>query len=176
MRLPLKDVGESARLGSAGCSLPATLSASNGAMSDQQSTVQAPDEADQVRIVLRPYASTIPLASFAFGVGNVLYAAFLLHWIPQSESMLLAVMLLAFAAPLELFPCAMAFVSRDGGGATAFGIFGASWIVLGVQLIQTGGAQKPSVTGGNLFAADGALPVDSGGDYLSGQAAAGLCC
>ena len=35
-----------------------------------------------VQIVLRPYASSLPLASFAFGVGNVLYSAFLLHWIP----------------------------------------------------------------------------------------------
>lgn len=105
-------------------------------------------ENDQVRIVLRPYASTVPLATFAFGVGNVLFSAFLLHWIPQSESLLLAVMLLAFAAPLELFPCVMAFLSRDAGGATAFGIFGASWVVQGVQLILSGGSQKPSIASG----------------------------
>ncbi len=89
-----------------------------------------------VQIVLRPYGSSIPLASFAFATGNALYGAYLLHWIPVTESRLLAYMLLAFAAPLELGPSAMAFLARDTGGATAFAIFGASWIVEGLSLLQ----------------------------------------
>jgi succinate-acetate transporter protein len=88
-----------------------------------------------VQIVLRPYASSIPLASLAFGVGNVLYGAFLLHWIPQSEARLVALMLLAFVAPLELGPSLMAFLARDAGGATAFAIFGAAWVVQGLSLL-----------------------------------------
>ncbi|MGI4852964.1 MAG: hypothetical protein ACRYF4_02810 [Janthinobacterium lividum] len=87
-----------------------------------------------VQIVLRPYASSIPLAAFAFGVGNALYSAYLLQWIPASESALLAIILLAFVAPLELVPSIMAFVTRDGGGATSYAIFGAVWIVQGLGL------------------------------------------
>lgn len=87
-----------------------------------------------VQIVLRPYASAIPLAAFAFGVGNVMYSAYLLHWIPASEASLLAVVLLAFVAPLELVPSIMAFITRDGGGATSYAIFGAVWLVEGVTL------------------------------------------
>ena len=75
-----------------------------------------------VQIVLRPYASSLPLASFAFGTGNVLYSAYALHWIPAADTRLLAYMLLGFVAPLELAPSFMAFLARDGGGATAFAI------------------------------------------------------
>ena len=96
-----------------------------------------------VQIVLRPYASSIPLASFAFGTGNALYSAYLLHWIPASESRTVAVMLLAFVAPLELIPSFMAFLARDSGGATAFAIFGAAWVVQGMALL---GGPPPDVS------------------------------
>lgn len=95
-----------------------------------------------VQIVLRPYASPIPLAAFAFGVGNVLSAAYFLHWIPTSEASLLAIILLAFVAPLELVPSIMAFITRDGGGATSYAIFGAVWLVQGVGLWMHAPAQS----------------------------------
>lgn len=88
------------------------------------------------RVVLRPYASALPLGCFAFGVGNVLLSAFALHWIPPGEANVLAIMLLAFVAPLELIPCLMAFLSRDAGGATAMGIFAAAWAVQGLLLLK----------------------------------------
>lgn len=88
------------------------------------------------RVVLRPYASALPLGFFAFGVGNGLLSAFALHWIPVAEASVLAIMLLVFVAPLELIPCLMAFLSRDTGGATAMGIFSASWAVQGVLLMK----------------------------------------
>ena len=116
------------------------------ALYDLDEEEQAKAEA-HVRIVLRPYASALPLASFAFGIGNVLYSAYLLGWIPGSESKALALMLLAFVAPLELVPCVMGFLSRDTGGATAFGIFGAAWIVQGLQLLGGGGMQPSAADG-----------------------------
>ena len=103
-------------------------------------------EHTQVRITLTPYASALPLASVAFAIGNILFSAFLFHWIPATESLPLALVLLAFVAPLELFPSVMAFLSRDAGGATAFAIFGASWIVQGLQLLVPGGNPQPSPT------------------------------
>ncbi len=101
----------------------------------------------QVRIVLRPYASALPLGCFAFAIGNALYAAFLLHWIPTTEARTLAILLLSFAAPLELLPCIMAFLSRDTGAATAMGLFGFAWIVQGVPILITG-ADTPSAAVG----------------------------
>ena len=100
-----------------------------------------------VQIVLRPYASSLPLAAFAFGVGNVLYSAFELHWIPAAETRTVAWMLLAFVAPLELGPSVMAFLTRDGGGATTFAIFGAAWVVQGLALLG-GAATGPNPADG----------------------------
>lgn len=88
-----------------------------------------------VQIVLRPYASAVPLAAVAFGVGNILASAFLFHWIPANETTTLGILLIAFVAPLELVPSILAFLSRDTGTATAFAIFGSSWLVLGLQLL-----------------------------------------
>ena len=106
--------------------------------------MQAPDESvnlseekTAVRIVLRPYASALPLGCFAFGIGNALLAAFVLHWIPASEKDTLAAMLLGFVAPLEFVSCVMAFLSRDTGAATAMGIFASAWIVMGIQLLTS---------------------------------------
>lgn len=90
------------------------------------------------RIMVRPYASALPLGCFAFGVGNALLSAFGLHWIPVSDTRLLAIILLAFVAPLELIPCIMAFLSRDAGGATAMGVFSAAWVVQGIQFMMSG--------------------------------------
>ncbi len=104
-------------------------------------------EKPNVQIVLRPYASAIPLAAFAFAIGNVLYSAFLLHWIPAAEARPLGLVLLAFVAPLELFPSVLAYLSRDTGGATAFAVFGAAWVVQGLNLLLPG-AQMPSATSG----------------------------
>lgn len=102
-----------------------------------------------VQIVLRPYASSIPLAAMAFGVGNVVYSSFLLHWIPAAEARMVAFMLLAFVAPLELGPSVMAFLARDGGGATTFAIFGAAWVVQGLALLN--GAPPPTSPATGIF-------------------------
>jgi succinate-acetate transporter protein len=106
-------------------------------------SVNLAEEQAAVRIVLRPYASALPLGCFAFGIGNALLAAFVLHWIPASEKDTLAIMLLGFVAPLEFVPCAMAFLSRDTGAATAMGIFASAWTVMGIQL-HTSDPASPS--------------------------------
>ncbi len=105
------------------------------------------DALSAVRIVVRPYASSLPLGAFAFGIGNMLLAAFALHWIPLSEKTTLAVILLAFVAPLELIPCIMAFLSRDSGASIAMGLFAAGWAVQGVQLIMAD-PMTPSICNG----------------------------
>ncbi len=102
------------------------------------------EAAAHVRIVVKPYASALPIGCFSFAIGNALYSAFLLHWIPESETKLLAVTLLAFVAPLESIACWMAFLSRDTGAATAMGIFAASWVAQGVQLYGFGPGASPT--------------------------------
>ncbi|WP_158615472.1 GPR1/FUN34/YaaH family transporter [Acidipila sp. EB88] len=103
------------------------------------------EAASHVRIVVKPYASALPLGCFSFAIGNALYSAFLLHWLPASEHKLLAVTLLSFVAPLESIACWMAFLSRDTGAATAMGIFAASWVAQGVVLLEFGAAPSPTI-------------------------------
>ena len=114
-------------------------------MADEETAKQQTQS--QVRIVLRPLASALPLGCFAFAIGNLLYGAFLLGWIPAAEVRTLAILLIGFVAPLELLPCILAFLSRDTGAATAMGIFGFAWIVQGIGLLQ-GGAGAVSVSTG----------------------------
>ena len=104
-----------------------------------------------VRVTVRPIASALPLGCFAFGVGNVLLSAYSLHWLPVAESSLVALMLLAFVAPLELIPCILAYLARDTGGATAMGIFSMAWIVQAIELLRSP-TLPPSPTDGLFLA------------------------
>ncbi len=102
-------------------------------------------ETSAVRVVVQPYATALPLGCFAFGIGNTILAAFTVHWIPVTDTHTVALMMLAFVAPLELIPCLIAFLSRDTGTATAMGIFAGSWVVFGMQLLSAGeGALSPA--------------------------------
>ncbi len=112
---------------------------------------QGREQQNMVRVTLRPIASALPLGCFAFGIGNVLLSALSLHWLPLAESSLVASILLAFVAPLELIPCILAYLARDTGGATAMGIFSMSWIVQAVELLRSP-TQPPSPTAGLFLA------------------------
>ena len=103
------------------------------------------EQQKMVRVTVRPIASALPLGCFAFGIGNVLLSAFSLHWLPMAESSLVASILLAFVAPLELIPCILAYLARDTGGATAMGIFAMSWVIQALELLHSP-AQPPSRT------------------------------
>ena len=109
--------------------------------------IESTDSKAAIRVVLRPYASALPLGCFAFAVGNAMTSALYLHWIPTTDTRILAVILLAFVAPLELIPCVMAFLSRDTGGATAMGIFSAAWVVQGIVMLLTGPGNMSTAVG-----------------------------
>ncbi len=119
-------------------------------MADEEAAKQ--ETRSQVRIVLRPYASALPLGTFAFGIGNLLYSAFLLHWIPMAEVRTVGILLIGFVAPLEILPCIMAFLSRDTGAATTMGIFGFAWIAQGLVLLANGASATSVAIGIFLLA------------------------
>jgi succinate-acetate transporter protein len=74
---------------------------------------------DATRVVLRPMASPLPLAFFAFGVGSLMLSAAQLGVIPKQESRDLALVLGAFAFPPMLLAAVLAFFARETLGATA---------------------------------------------------------
>jgi len=84
-----------------------------------------------VRIFVRPYASSLPLGFFAFGIGMLLLGCQALAVIPVKEQHTGGMILMAFVFPLELVATLFAFLARDTLGATTLGLFTTSWLALG---------------------------------------------
>jgi hypothetical protein len=86
----------------------------------------------QVRVVVRPYGSAIPLGFFAFGIGMFLYAALDAPWVKPADWHSIGLILAGFVAPLELVGTVFAFLSRDTVAGATLGLFAASWFVGGL--------------------------------------------
>lgn len=95
----------------------------------------------QVRVVVRPYGSSIPLGFFAFGIGMFLYAALDAPWVKHADAHSVGLVLAAFVAPLELVATIFAFLARDTVAAATLGLFAGSWFVGGLTTMQS----KPGV-------------------------------
>lgn len=85
-----------------------------------------------VRVVVRPFASSLPLGFFAFGIGMLLLAGSGNGWLHPSDRHTVGLLLAAFVFPLELVATAIAFLARDTFGATGLGLFSTSWLALGL--------------------------------------------
>jgi succinate-acetate transporter protein len=94
-----------------------------------------------VRIVVRPYGSSVPLGFFAFGIGMFLYAALDAPWLKASQGHSIGLLLAGFVAPLELVATIFAFLARDTVAAATLGLFAGSWFVGGLATMQA----KPGV-------------------------------
>jgi hypothetical protein len=90
----------------------------------------------QVRVVVRPYGSVVPLGFLAFGLGMFLYATLDAGWVKPTETHTIGWMLLAFVAPIEAMATVFAFLSRDTTSGVALGLFSGSWILTGVLTVQ----------------------------------------
>jgi succinate-acetate transporter protein len=95
----------------------------------------------QVRVVVRPYGSAVPLGFFAFGIGMFLYAAIDAPWVKQTDAHSIGLLLAGFVAPLEVIATIFAFLARDTVAAATLGLFAGSWFVGGLTTMQA----KPGV-------------------------------
>src|SRR5690625_4293316 len=87
------------------------------------------------RIMLRPLATPLPLGFIAFGIGHFMLSSSDLGWIGAQDSLNLALILLAFALPLQLGASVIGFMARDAPGGTTFAVLGASWAATGSNLM-----------------------------------------
>ena len=101
----------------------------------------------QVRVVVRPYGSPVPLGFFAFGIGMFLYAALGAGWVEPADQHSIGLLLALFVFPLQVIATVFAFLARDGAAGTALGLFSTSWLAGGVLLA--------TATPGTLDRADG---------------------
>ena len=89
-----------------------------------------------MRIVVRPYATSLALGFFSFGIGMLLLAGTSNGWLHPSDRHTVGLLLAAFVFPLELLSAVIAFLARDTFGATGLGLFTTSWLALGLASMQ----------------------------------------
>src|SRR4051794_28532302 len=106
----------------------------------------------QVRVVVRPYGSPVPLGFLAFGIGMFLYAALNAPWVKAADAQTIGLLLASFVAPLELVATIFAFLARDTVAAATLGLFTGSWFVAGLTTMQAKPGQLDASVGYFLVA------------------------
>ena len=87
---------------------------------------------ENVRIVVRPFASSLPLGFFSFAIGMLLLGGLANGWLHASDQHTVGLLLAAFVFPLETIAVVIAFLARDTFGATGLGMFSTSWLAFGL--------------------------------------------
>jgi hypothetical protein len=99
-----------------------------------------------VRIFVRPLASSLPIGFFSFGIGMLLLGGLANGWLHSSDQHTVGLLLAAFVFPLELLAAIIAFFARDTFGATGLGLFSTSWLAFGLaDLMGAPGAPSRAV-------------------------------
>jgi hypothetical protein len=95
---------------------------------------QDPQKKDEgmTRIVLRPLASPLPLAFFAFGAESLMLSGLQLGLIPAPETRSVAIVQAAFVFPPMVLSSVLAFLSRETLGATIMALISVSWLANGL--------------------------------------------
>lgn len=120
---------------------------------DESVSTPRPAPIDAARIYLRPIATPFPLGFGALAAASLLAAGSELGWFSNSDRPMVAVVLIGFAFPLQMFACVFGFLGRDTAAATGFGIQGGTWLVVGVDLLLTNPGSTSHALAVLLFAA-----------------------
>lgn len=100
-------------------------------------------ELRSTRVFLRPIANPFALGFVGLAVATILVSGLELGWIGSSERTQTAVLILAFAPPIQMVACVFGFLARDAVAATALGVQSATWLAVGMSLLLS----KPSSHG-----------------------------
>lgn len=109
------------------------------------------------QLFLRPLGTPLPLGFVALVVATSVLSSFNLGWIPVSEQHQVALVLMAFAFPLQAISTVLLFLARDAPSGAGIGVQSVTWLSLGL-LLETGRPGSLSATAGILlFGAAAAL-------------------
>ncbi|MEV7442594.1 hypothetical protein AB0O22_15790 [Streptomyces sp. NPDC091204] len=84
--------------------------------------------------VLRPLGTPVPLGFLALAGGAFVAAGLQLGWAPPAERNGAALVMIAFAFPLQLLASVLGFRARDTAFGTAMAVLAGSWLVQGALL------------------------------------------
>ncbi len=117
----------------------------------------AADSLRAVRVVLRPIANPFALGFLGLAGATLTVSGLELGWIPPSERVQVALIVLAFAPPLQLIACLFGFLGRDPVAATGMGVLAATWAVIGITLLVSAPGSHSAALGTVLFLASVAM-------------------
>jgi succinate-acetate transporter protein len=98
---------------------------------------------DRTSIVLRAYASPLPLGLFAFAIGNVLLSISHLGGFSQQDTKVAMIMLATFIALPQFLAAVLGFLTREPLVATLLGLLAVTWPTDVVVQQYTGQATSP---------------------------------
>lgn len=139
-----------------------------------QNTDAIPSAAALTRITLRPIATPFPLGFFALGTASLLVAGSELGWFEATDRPIVAVALIGFSFPLQLVASVFGFLGRDTAAATGFGVQGATWLVVGIDLLLSSPGSTSHALGVLLIAAAGWIALCALGSALGKLATAAV--
>lgn len=89
---------------------------------------------DAVRITLRPIGNPLPLGFLALSAGTILVSGLQLGWLAPAQSADVALILIAFVAPLQLVTSVFGYLGRDAVVGTGMGLLSGTWLSIGLVL------------------------------------------
>jgi len=88
------------------------------------------------RIILRPIANPLPLGFLALATASLLMSGLQFGWLKPTDGQAVAIVLLAFVAPLQLLASIFGFLGRDVVAGTGMGILAGTWLATSLIMRQ----------------------------------------
>ena len=115
------------------------------------------DDRPPSTVFLRPIGSPIALGFAGLVAASLVDSGLELGWFSQSEQTQVAIVLLAFAFPLQFAASMIAFAARDGGIGTGIGVLSGTWLTNALIFLATPSSARSHALGLFLLAAGGLL-------------------
>ena len=105
--------------------------------SDPSTVPPGGDQLHATRIFLRPIANPFALGFVGLAGDTLVVAGSELGWIPPTDQMHVALIVMIFAPVLQVIACVFGFLARDAIAATGMGTLAGSWEIIGVVLLTS---------------------------------------
>ncbi|HET9732541.1 MAG TPA: hypothetical protein VFP54_07695 [Acidimicrobiales bacterium] len=116
-----------------------------------------PPDRTPARVFLRPIGSPLPLGFLGLAVATLALAGQDLGWVPSAESHQVAVVMIAFAFPVQIVASVFGFLGRDTVAGSGIGVQAATWLTTGIVILTLPPGGRSQTLGLFLFVAAAAL-------------------